>query len=67
MADLLNLSGISNFILISILDSMAASKSYFLLVAQINKTSVVLSKLSIFLSKVLRTLLEAYEFNTKKY
>lgn len=43
----------------SILESIAASKSYFLLVAQIKRTSVVLSKLSIFLKRELNTLLEA--------
>jgi hypothetical protein len=36
----------------SILDSIAGSKSYFLLVAHISNTSVVLSNESIFLSNV---------------
>jgi hypothetical protein len=56
---LLNSSGSSNLILKSILLSIAASKSYFLLVAAINKTSVVLSKLSIFLNNVDKILLLA--------
>lgn len=52
IAPLDNLSGNSNFTLKSIRLNMAGSKSCFLLVAQINNTSVELSKLSIFLNKV---------------
>ena len=52
MALLDNLSGSSNLTLKSILLSIAGSKSCFLLVAHINKTSVELSKLSIFLNNV---------------
>lgn len=43
----------------SIRESMAGSRSCFLLVAQISNTSVVLSKLSILRSKVERTRLLA--------
>ena len=52
IAALESLSGRSNLILRSILLNIAASISCFLLVAHIKRTSVVLSKLSIFLSKV---------------
>lgn len=52
IAYLERLSGNSNFIDKSNRDNMAASKSYFLLVAQINKTLELLSKESIFLNNV---------------
>lgn len=50
------LSGKENLMLRSILLSIAASKSCFLLVAQMSKTSVVDSKLSIFRNNVDKTL-----------
>lgn len=50
------LSGKANLMLRSILDNIAASRSCFLFVAQISKTSVVDSKLSIFLKSVDKTL-----------
>ena len=50
------LSGRENLMLKSILLNIAASRSCFLFVAQINSTSVEDSKLSIFLNKVERTL-----------